>query len=1080
MERLALGREYVPTSAAQRRLWILQKLEPESAASNRPLGLRLKGELDPIQLEASLNEIVRRHEALRTVFPERDGEPLQHVVPDLSVSVEIRSLDILPIHARESEAQRIAIEEANKPFNLTTGPLIRAVLLRLASEEHLLLVLMHHIVFDGWSENVFIHEFHALYNACVNGKESPLPEPPLQYADFALWQNQRLEERVDQELLYWKDQLSGIPTMLQLSTDYPRTQRLASHGATWSMVLDASLTRQLKHLSRRENVTLFMTLLSGFQLLLSRHAGQDDILVGVPVVGRTLPQVEELIGCFMNILVMRTSLSGNPSFVELLKRVRETALQAYARQETPFEKLVEELHPARQISRWPLFQVMFNLRNLPNSQVPWADGIQLKPYAIRRGAIGGLDLSLEVRDSGEHLCCTFNYAQELFRRQTIERMGRSFHTLLQAAVLTSHSPISRLLFLPEKERHRILDEWNQTEKEYPGNRCIQQLFESQVRQRPQAVAVVFEGQSITYLQLNEKANQLARYLRILGVTAESAVGILMDRSLDLVISLLGILKAGAAYVPLDPAYPPNRLAFMLEDSQAQIVVTQEQLVPSLSETRVQTLCLGTDWPRMSCLPCQDLDAAVTADNLAYVMYTSGSTGRPKAVMINHRSVLNYLLWRSDYFPLAESDRVLQKAPLSFDDSVWEIFEPLMVGARIVMARPGGHTDSRYLAHLIIEHQVTAACFVPSLLQAFLDEPESTNCKSLRRVTTGGEALSIELQERFFERLGADLHNGYGPTEATIGASFWTCDRKPGQWAVPIGRPIANTQIYLLDTQLDPVPVGVPGELCIGGSCLARGYLNNPYLTAAKFIPNAFTQTAGERLFRTGDLARYRPDGNLEFLGRIDDQVKIRGVRIEPGEVQAAIRQHPAVERALVLVREDPQGVKRLVAYLVASSEKPTDVREFRQFLSRRLPDYMIPAAFVFMDSLPFTVSGKVDRERLQSPNWNQLGKQINFVAPRNPLEVRLGELWGKLLGLERVGIHDNFFEIGGHSLSATQFLSRVKAAFQLDLPLRTLFEKPTIGELALVITEKLSKLVTPHDLDSLLANVEGKTEQDLR
>jgi non-ribosomal peptide synthetase component F len=694
MERLALGLEQVPTSAAQRRLWILQKLEPESSASNRPLGIRLKGELDLRPLEASLNEIVRRHDALRTIFPERDGEPIQHLVPQLALSVEVRVLDALPIDVREPEAQRIAIEEANKPFNLTRGPLIRVVLLRLASEEHLLLVLMHHIVFDGWSENVFIHEFQVLYNAFAEGKESPLPELPLQYADFALWQNQRPKEQIDQELRYWKENLSGIPTVLQLPSDYPRKQPLVGHGATWSMLLEASLTCQLKHLSRRENVTLFMTLLSGFQLLLSRYAGQDDILIGVPVAGRTLPQVEGLIGCFMNMLVMRTSLAGNPSFAELLKRVRETALQAYTRQETPFERLVEELHPARQISRWPLFQVMFNLRNLPNSPVPYASGIQLEPYSIRRGTIGGLDLSLEVKESGEGLCCTFNYAQELFRRQTIEQMGRVFRTLLETAVVRSDSPISQLLRLTEEERHRVLVEWNQTEREYPGNRCIHQLFEKRAQEKPQAVAVVFEGEGITYQQLNQKATQLARYLRSLGAAPETVVGILVDRSLDLVIGLLGILKAGAAYVPLDPTYPANRIAFMLEDSQARIVLTHERLLPSLTETQVQPLCLDSDWSGISDLPNHELDSGVTTDNLAYVMYTSGSTGKPKAVMINHRSVCNYLLWRCDYFPLAESDRVLQKAPLSFDDSVWEIFEPLMVGAQIVMVRSGGHQDSR--------------------------------------------------------------------------------------------------------------------------------------------------------------------------------------------------------------------------------------------------------------------------------------------------------------------------------------------------------------------------------------------------
>jgi amino acid adenylation domain-containing protein len=838
------------------------------------------------------------------------------------------------------------------------------------------------------------------------------------------------------------------------------------------------LSEQLKALSRRENVTLFMTLLSAFQLLLSRYSGQKEILVGIPVAGRTSPESEGLIGCFMNMLVTRTKLTGDPSFRELLSKVRETALQAFMHQDIPFEKLVEELRPERDVNRWPLFQVMFNFRNLPKRQPPQPGGLCLEVFPLERGTIGGLDLSLEIKESVAGLHCTFNYAQELFRADTIERMGGVFRTLLEAVAADVELPLSSYPLLTGEERRQVLIEWNQTRTEYPGDCCLHHLFEAQAQRTPESVAVVFESEQITYQQLNERANQLAHYLRKRGVAPETLVGICMERSLDLVVGLLGILKAGGAYLPLDPEYPKDRLAYMLNDARTTIVITHKQQVANLPPTLAWLVCLDTDLGDSSLEENQRPDSAVTAGNLAYVIYTSGSTGRPKGVMISHGSVCNYLHWRREYFPLKETDKLLQKASLSFDDSVWEIFEPLMVGATLVMARPGGHQDSAYLVELIANQKITAACFVPSLLQAFLEEPGVAGCKSLRRVTTGGEALSVELQECFSERLSADLYNGYGPTEATIGATFWTCRRNLLQHSVPIGRPISNTEIYLLDSHLNPVPVGVLGELCIAGAGLARGYLKSPELTAERFISNPFSQTPGGRLYRTGDLARYLPDGNIEFLGRLDSQVKIRGVRVEPGEVEAVVRQHPSINTAIVLVHDDQNRAKRLVAYLLVRPERSLDIRELRRFLMERLPGYMIPTAFVFLDALPLAPSGKIDRQSLPVPDWGGLELHRDFAAPSGPFEEKLTEIWAEVLGLKRVGVRDNFFELGGHSLLATRLMSRVYATFGVDLTLRSLFEKPTIEGLALVIAQRLTERTTKNDLNAALESLERLSDEE--
>ena len=779
---------------------------------------------------------------------------------------------------------------------------------------------------------------------------------------------------------------------------------------------------------------------------------------------------KSLIGCFTNMLVLRADLSGNPSFRELLARIRETALQAYAHQELPFEKIVEELRPQRELNRWPLFQAMFHLRNLPRTERATASVLRVAPFSFERGSIGGLDLSVEISDRREGFYCTFSYAATLFRADTMERMAAHYRTLLAAIVSDPARAIMALPLMDEQEQRRVLIDWNQTDAAFPPYLC-HQLFEAQVEQRPEAIAAVFESAQLTYRELNRRANQVAHHLQKAGVVPETVVGIYLERSLEMLISLLGVLKAGAAYLPLDPSYPGDRLAFMLKDAAVKFLLCTEAFLGHLPPCGARVFCLDGIGEESE----ENPSSGATAGNLAYVIYTSGSTGKPKGVMICHRSLSNHLLWRHSYFPLVRADRVLHKASFSFDDSVWELLEPLTAGACVVMAKPEGHFDSAYLVSLIAEQHISVACFPPPLLRAVLDEPDLERCRSLRRVTTGGEALTIELQRRFLDRLPIDLYNGYGPTEATIAATFFTCEHNSDRPSVPIGRPIANTQIYILDRHLHPVPIGVPGELHIGGVGLARGYLNRPELTAERFIPNPFSDDPDARLYKTGDLARYLPDGNIEFLGRFDDQVKIRGFRIELGEIETALNEHPDIKACAVLARDDTPGDRRLVAYIVPDENALAASADLRDFLRRKLPDYMLPSAFIVLAQLPLTPSGKLDRRALPAPDYS--GSENAYVAPRTPTEEKLAEIFAAMLKLDRIGIHDNFFDLGGHSLLATQVISRVRKTFELDILLRALFELPTVAELAKLIVQKQAEALGEDELAQLLAEAHSAGRQ---
>ncbi|MHC5763140.1 amino acid adenylation domain-containing protein, partial [Nostoc sp.] len=938
-------------------------------------------------------------------------------------------------------------QEAQQPFDINSDHLLRVKLLRLNAQEHIVLLTMHHIASDGWSIGVLVQELAKLYPAFCYGEASPLTELPIQYVDFAASQRQWLQGQVlESQISYWRQQLENAPKLLELPTDYPRPAIQTFQGATYSFNLSPELCVALNKFSQQQGSTLFMTLLAAFQTLLWRYTGQEDIVVGSPIANRNRAEIEGLIGFFVNTLVLRTNLAGNPRFEELLKRVREVALGAYAHQDLPFELLVGQLQPQRDLSYTPLFQVMFVLQNAPMSALE-LPGLILSPVESESNT-SKFDLTLYMSETESGIVGNLEYNTDLFQEASIYRMVEHLQTLLSGIVVNPQQRLSELPLLSEPEKYQLLQEWNDTQVEYPQQQFIHELFEAQVERTPDAIAVVFEDEQLTYCELNARANQLAHYLRSLGVKPEVLVGICVERSLEMVIGLLAILKAGGAYVALDPNYPQERLGYMLGDSQPRVLLTQQHLGKNLSNHKAQVICIDSDWQLIANENTDNPECNITIDHLAYIIYTSGSTGKPKGAMNTHSGICNRLLWMQDTYQLTAADSVLQKTPFSFDVSVWEFFWTLITGARLVVAKPEGHRDPNYLVNLIRQQQITTLHFVPSMLQVFLEVKKLEKCQSLVRVIASGEALPVQLKQRFFNRLDAQLYNLYGPTEAAVDVTFWQCeDSFSNQTTVPIGRPIANIQIYLLDQYLNPVAVGVIGEVYIGGVGVGRGYLNRPDLTAEKFIPNPFNNKAATRLYKTGDLARYLPSGEIEYIGRIDNQVKIRGFRIELGEIETVITQHPAVRETVVVVRSDLADSQQIVAYVVPHTNEILSISELRSFLESKLPNYMIQAAVVTLSALPLTPNGKIDRKALPAPELTQLSSS-NYVSPTTPIENLLVGIWAEILKLDKIGIHDNFFELGGHSLIATRVISQIRQVFSRELPLRCLFEKPTIAGLA--------------------------------
>jgi len=915
-----------PLSYNQQRLWFIDQLLPNKATYNMPGAVRFHGPLHVAAMERALAEIVRRHEVLRTTFRLVDDEPVQVIGPAQGFALAVVDLRDEPAGEREAAAARLVREEAETPFDLERDPLFRARLLRVADDEHILLIVMHHIVCDGWSLGVFTRELAALYAAYAAGRPSPLPGLPVQYADFAVWQRERLQgPALDEHLAYWKQKLGGDLPVLELPADRPRPPVQSYRGGRAGRKLPAALGAGLKALARREGATPFLTLLAAFQALLFRYTGQADIVVGSPVANRRRVELEGLIGFFVDTVALRSDLSGNPTFRELLHKVREVALEAYAHQDVPFERLVAELAPTRDMSRSPIFQVMFVLQPPPADDVSFP-GLETSLVEAWSGT-AKFDLWLSVREDPDGLALTVEYSADLFDAPTIERLLGHYQQLLEEVVA---DPGRRLLDLPllTATEERQLAVWNRTAVDYQAReRLLYELIADQVERTPDAVAVVFAHQRLTYRELDGRASRLAAALRELGVGPDTPVAICAERSLEMVVGLVAVLKAGGAYLPLDPDYPKERLAFMLEDSRVGVLLTQRRLqeqIPAhacrvvyLDDDRAGDVDRAEDLTPPARSPRETPPPESRPDNLAYVIYTSGSTGRPKGVANTHRGIVNRLLWMQDAYRLTADDRVLQKTPFSFDVSAWEFFWPLITGARLVLAEPGGHRDASYLVRLIKEQGISTMHFVPSMLDAFLEADGVEGCSSLKRVICSGEALPVEFQKRFYQRLAADLHNLYGPTEAAVDVTSWACPRQDERRTVPIGRPIANIRIHILDPHLRPVPVGVPGELHIAGVGLARGYLARPALTAEMFIPDPVAPGPGGRLYRTGDLARYLNDGSIEFLGRLDHQVKLRGFRIELGEIEATLREYPDVRDAVVVAREDAPGRRRLAAYVVA-------------------------------------------------------------------------------------------------------------------------------------------------------------------
>jgi amino acid adenylation domain-containing protein len=1052
--------EKLPLSFAQQRLWFLDQLEPGSALWNLPAAVRMMGDLDVDALSRAMSEIGRRHEVLRTTFSNQDGQPVQVIRPAEPLSLELVDLSGLEVAEREAAAVQWTDRMRGQKFDLAQGPLLRAKLLKLGEAEHVVVLVMHHMISDLWSVGILIREVVALYEAFRRGEPSPLPELEIQYADFAYWQRHWLQgEELERLLAYWKEQLAGAPTVLDLLPDKPRPPVQTTHGASLSFFIDEELTEGLKKVSRQHDVTLFMTLMAALNVLLYRHSGQEDILVGTTIANRNRAETEPLIGFFINSLVIRTDFSGRPSFAQLLERVRETALGAYAHQDLPFEKLVEELQPTRDMSRSPLYQVNFTMENTPRSTFELS-GLTLSPFGMEINSAKH-DLTLDIVEGEHGLGGLIEYNTDLFHAPTIARMIEHLQIILQSIVADPRQTVVTLPLLSEVEQHQLLFAWNDTAARYTPERTLHQLFEAQAERSGPAVAVVFEGEQLTYAELDQRANQLAHYLRAHGVASDDLVGVLMERSLEMVVALLGILKAGAAYLPLDPGYPPERLSFMLADAGLRFIISHEAteaMLPALAaqyfDSSINVLSLDAEWTTVAAQPTTRTGVHVSPDNLAYVLYTSGSTGQPKGVMITQRGLSNHMLWMQQQLPLKATDAVLQKTPFSFDASVWEFYAPLLAGARLVMAQPGGHQDVGYLVDVMEREGVTRLQGVPTLLRMLVSEGGLERCTQLREVYSGGEVLTLELAEsilRTHDEL--KLYNLYGPTETTIEVMWQEAerDRVYAGEEVGIGRPITNTQVYVLDAAMQLAPAGVVGELYIGGAGLGRGYLKRPTLTAERFVPHPFSDEPGARLYRTGDIVRWL-DGELAYLGRVDAQVKLRGFRVELSEIEVVLRAHPSIKECIVLVKADQDGGQQLVGYILsAREEREASGAELRDYLRDRLPEYMVPTVFMIMDQWPLTPSGKVDLRALPLPEVKRDKLTRGYVAPQTPVQEVVAGIWADLLKVEVVGAQDNFFELGGHSLLATQVISRIRETFKQEISLRSLFGKPTVAEWAATI-----------------------------
>jgi amino acid adenylation domain-containing protein len=1047
----------LPASFAQMRLWFFDQLEPQSPTYNIPLAIRMSGKLDIHVFRRSLDEIARRHEVLRTSFKiGRRGQPIQIIEPPKPVELSIIDLEPFPTTIRDSKAIEMAEESARKPFDLNRAPLWRINLFRNSNDEYLFLLVMHHSISDGWSKEIFLQELAKIYEAYSNGRPSPLPEITVQYVDYAAWQRERLKgERLEALFDYWKTQLKGDLPVLELPLDYPRPAAQTFSGENYYFRLPGPILESLKSFSQDEGATIFMSLMAVFDILLWRYTGQTDLLIGTPISNRERRELEGLIGYFVDTLVIRGNVSGNPSAREVVCRIREAALGAFENRELPFEKLVDGLDLERNLSYTPIFQVMFALQNAPAMPVE-IHGLRMERLEIETGT-SMFDLTLVVTEIEQGLDCYFEYNIDLFNAETVRRMASHFQTLLSSMLSNPDQPISKLKMLSAPEETQILIEWRGGNEQSPQAKTLVQIFEEQVSQTPENMALIFREQKISYRELNRRANKLAHYLRAKGVSLETPVAVCLPYSSDMMVALIGVLKAGGVYVPLDPDHPAARLGFMIEDSSPRLILTQEPFNEKLASFPVETLSLDDIVPDLTSGGVDNPSVNIVPENLAYIIYTSGSMGKPKGVMIQHGAIGGHCEMIRDCYGLKPGDRVLQFTQPIFDASLEQIFTAFSSGAAVVL-REQEIWQPGELKKKITQMGVTVIDLPPAYwLQAvdgWIGEPGEAVNDQLRLVIVGGDILPSE-SLRIWRK--SSLHdtrliNAYGPTETTITATLFEVmadiDAQNTLELVPIGRPVAGKKVYVLDTSGSPVPAGIPGELYIGGLGLGRGYLNRPELTAERFIPDPFADTPGARMYKTGDRVRFLADGNLVYLGRLDEQVKVRGYRIELGEIEARLGSYPGVREVFVTTRQGQPGEQQIIAYVVTETGDSIDASNLYTYLSKYLPAYMLPSGFVQVDEIPRTFSNKVDRQALPEPDFSQAKIYKAYVVPESATEKIIASVWSEVLEIAHIGLSDNFFELGGHSLLATRVISRLQDECKVRLPLRALFEAPTVAGLA--------------------------------
>jgi len=1046
-----------PLSFAQELMWLLDHLI-DTSAYHVPRALRIKGRLNADALEYALNQIVARHDILRSTYREVEGTPMQFVAPNATLDLHRIDLRGLEREQREAEANRILVEEGRRRFDFEKDLMLRAFLMRLDDQEHILLVISHHIASDGQSKAALFRELKTFYLAFCANQTVQLPELPIQYADYAVWQREWLQgEVLEKHLNYWRTQLAGAPMLLELPTDRPRPAAQSFEGARQFLKCPDGMLENFKSVCRLEGTTLFMTMLAAFGTLLYRWSGQEDMLIGTPVSGRNRTEVEPLIGYFSNSVVLRVAMGGDPTFRELTKRVKEVALSAYSHQDLPFEKLVVEMQPQRDLSYSPMYQVMFSVGEHKDLGLE-LPGLEISPIIIDRG-IAKFDMTLGMTEFRKDLMCNIEYCSALFEASTMQRLAGHFQTLLEGIVANPDRHISELPMLSAEDRHQFVFGWNDSHRDYPRDVFVSHLFERQAESTPDATAVVYEDRRLSYRELNERANQLGHFLKKRGVGPEVRVAVCVERSLEMIVGVMGVIKAGGAYVPLDAMYARERLTIIMQDAECPVVLTQESMLESVAKTGAEVIALDRDWHRIANERKDNPKHQTTWDSLAYVVYTSGSTGVPKGVMITHGGLVNqYRAYEESYELRSPGDSWLYMANFSFDVFSSDLTRSLCSGGKMVICPMELLLNPAGLYGLMLREKIDCAEFVPAVLRTLTAHLQETNQKLdfMRLLVCSSDAWSMADCRAVLQVCGNKprVINAYGVTEATIDSTYLDIDSPAmlqGGGFVPIGHPFPNTRTYVLDRHMEPCPIGVPGVLYIGGAGVARGYLNRPELNAEKFVLDPFSNEPGARLYNSGDAARYLPDGNIEFLGRTDNQVKIRGFRIELGEIEAVLGQHPTVKQAVVVARELSPGDLGLVAYVVPLERENIDIATLRTFIKGKLPAYMLPSAFEVLEKIPLNANRKVDRKALPAPQKKSADLVRDFVAPRSETEEKLAKIWSEVLQFSPVGIHDNFFELGGHSLVAIQVISRVRNHFDVELPLRTLFENPTVSELSVSI-----------------------------